>query len=236
MNEILEPSISFSSITASKYLTAPLEHKKTENNQTEVQQTALIERAKQQIVTTIIGHKETDKNVEDLKLSPKEENVEPELFVYDKKAQTKPTTSNLPSPAASARATWAGLFDSKKSISSPSSNFVSAEPQKSFPLSNSEELSTQASPVSSNGSQVPSTAMSYSAVSAQHITTTEAKQHSSVKSLPQNKKNIVDENSNNQNNVNVAPLDQRSLRLGGNDFLENSEFPKLYYFFLRLLF
>lgn len=223
VNEILEPSISFSSITASKYPTAPLEHKKTENNQTEVQQTALIERAKQQIVTTIIGHKETDKNVEDSKMSSKEENTEQELFIYDKKAQTKPTTSNLPSPAASARATWAGLFDSKKSVSSPSSssnNFVSTEPQKSFPLSNSEELSTQAPPVSSNGSQVPSTAMSYSAVSAQHITTTEAKQHSSVKSLPQNKKNltIVDENSNNQNNVNVAPLDQRSLKLGGNDF------------------
>lgn len=218
LTEVLEPRVSsFSSITASKH--PILEHKKTENNHNEVQQTALIERAKQQIVTTIIGSsKEMEKKEGSGVAEVKVEEV------IDEKIEMP----SLPSPPASS--TWAGLFNSKSSVKpltppqpqpilTPPQNHIHPEPPK--PATNFEVFVP--TPITSNGSQVPVTAMSYSAVSAQSITpvakTNPSQQNVGVKNLPQTKKTNagVDENSNNKNSVNCnpPPVDQHSLKLGG---------------------
>jgi hypothetical protein len=222
LTEVLEPKISsFSSITASKNPIAPIDHKKTENNQNEVH---LIERAKQQIVTTIIGsNKDNEKKVEN---SVVEVKVNQEILQDEKiinQADLTANVSNLPSPASAS--SWAGLFNSKSSAKSPIQSMQSivhpSEPSKPSAITHSETLLVQTSQITSKGSQVPGTTMSYSAVSAQSITPvakTHPAQHTfdDVKHLPQTKKtNTTDVNSNNKNSVNSNPIDQHSLKLGG---------------------
>jgi hypothetical protein len=222
LNEVLEPKISsFSSITASKHPITPLDHKKTENNQNEVH---LIERAKQQIVTTIIGsNKDNERKVENSVVEVKVN----QQIVRDEKTKTQAdltaNVSTLPSPASAS--SWAGLFNSKMSAKSPiqsvQSIVHSSELSKPLASVQPEVLLVQTSQITSKGSQVPGTTMSYSAVSAQSITPvakTHPAQHTSgdVKNLPQTKKtNTTDLNSNNKNSVNCNPVDQHSLKLGG---------------------
>jgi hypothetical protein len=237
----LKPT-SFSLITASKSNTS-LEGKKTENKQNEVQQMVLIERAKQQIVTTITGigsNEEKDKKVENH--LPEVIQNQVEVLTVEKSAQvSKPITTNNSSPAAArpsaSTASWAGLFNPKSertSKNSPQPQMHSQQPPETHKLltaKNSEAFLAPAPQLTatSTTSQVPVAAMSYSAVSAQpainqvsatnnHATPLSAGGNKDL--LPQSKVNLpqiinVNANSNNNNHVKTTPVDQHALKLAG---------------------
>lgn len=214
---------SFSSITSSKQPITLPEGKKTENKQNEVQQKALIERAKQQIVTTITGvglNQENDKKVDILPVEVNKHHVESPIV--EKTAQVPKVQAT-----ASTSASWAGLFNSKperSSKTSPQMHSQSFETQ----IKNSEHLAQELQEnqlITSSAHhlrQVPSTTMSYSAVSAQ-ISTPLANISSPqvTKDLPQNKVNSPcnnDENEKSNNNIDhgkTVPVNQHAIKLGG---------------------
>jgi Ubiquitin carboxyl-terminal hydrolase len=208
---------SFSPITVSNQ---PIEGEKTEKKQNEVQQ-VLIERAKQQIVTTIIGTGPSDQeNEKKVELSPTDVIKHQEDLTVEKSpqpAKVSQATSNKAS-SSSPSASWAGLFNSKTERSIKTSQPHSPQPseiQKSSTAKNSESLlgqAPQAPKVPASTSQVP--AMSYSAVSAQSATP--ATNHHSSSGLPQSKTlPIVNENSNNNNHIKTASVGQHATKLGG---------------------
>lgn len=228
--------------SASKQPITQAEGKKTENKQNEVQQMVLIERAKQQIVTTITGigsNQENDKKVDIPEEEITKSQIETTVAVEKSSEAPKLLTTSAASVSASSalsRATWAGLFNSKPDRvgkTSPQLQNLHSETQKPMLAKNSEPLLAQTPQLITSiaqHQQVPSSAMSYSAVSAQSLTPAVALNHSSLPQvsagtknlLPQSKLNLphnINENENITNNndehVKTAPVDQHAMKLGG---------------------
>lgn len=233
---------SFSSIiTAKQPLTSPsfADGKKTENKHSEMQplqkhqQMALSERAKQQIVTTITGVGAVSTQEPAKKPETPMTQVAPpppvEELTLEKVTTVKQSvipTQTAPVQATSGK-TWACLFGSAESASVSKMSPVSKLSPKLAPTTPNQVIETQRTPTAKTLEQptpiqsspkVPGAmSMSYSAVSAQSVSTIPlqlpAGGASISKKLPQNKINIP--SNTNENLQKPAPVDQHALRLGG---------------------
>lgn len=201
-------------------------------------QQALIDHAKQQIVTTITGigatSQEAASQIDNIRVIQTRMSLDTENVVAEKNVKSnKPQQSS--NHSAQPLATWAGLFNSSEASSVPK---LSPQPIVLSTTSQVQEIftETQKAPTAKNPEpqlvqaiQVPGI-MSYSAVSAQSLpapvnyaaTVTSIPSQLNTtsgvldnKKLPQSKVNLTNVNNNN-NHLKSAPLvDQHALRLGG---------------------